>query len=182
MKRSPFFVAQDAAFTAHRFRHQNALHTRRPDHPGGMELDKLHVEQLRARVISQRHAVAGVLPRVRSHAIRFADAAGSHHHGFCFEHDKAALLAPVAECADNALAVSEQADDGALHEDVKAHLHAAILQRADHLQAGAVANVAKTLKGMAAEGALQDVAIRGAIKKRAPLLQFANAFRRFLGV
>ena len=71
---------------------------------------------------------------------------------------------------------------GALHVDVDAHLHAAVLQGADHLQAGAVADVAQALESVAAESALQDSAIVGAIEKRAPLLEFAHAVRRFLRV
>ena len=57
-------------------------------------------------------------------------------------------------------------------------LHAAILQRANHLEAGAVADVAEALERVAAESALQNVAVFGAIEKRAPLLEFAHAVRR----
>src|SRR5580704_12001333 len=37
-------------------------------------------------------------------------------------------------------------------------------------------------EGVAAEGALQDLPVFGAIKKRSPLLQFSHAFGSFLGV
>src|SRR6202045_389063 len=37
-------------------------------------------------------------------------------------------------------------------------------------------------EGVAAEGALQDLSVFGAIKKRSPLLQFSHAFGSFLGV
>ena len=47
-----FVVRQDAAFAAHAFGHENAAHARRPDHAGWMELDELHVDQLRAGVVA----------------------------------------------------------------------------------------------------------------------------------
>ena len=57
-----------------------------------------------------------------------------------------------------------------------------ILQRPDHLQAGPVADVRETRIAMAAEVALQDAAVLGAIEERAPRLELAHARRRFLGV
>ncbi len=72
--------------------------------------------------------------------------------------------------------------DGALHVDVDALVDAVILQRADHLEAGAVADVREARIAMAAEIALQDAAVLGAIEQRAPGFQFAHAVRRFLGV
>ncbi len=41
-------VPQHAAVPADRLRHQQAAHRDRPDHVGRVELDKLHVQQLRA--------------------------------------------------------------------------------------------------------------------------------------
>src|SRR5256885_2113817 len=46
----------------------------------------------------------------------------------------------------------------------------------------AVANMAKALEGVAAESALQNVALLGAVEEGAPLLEFADAVGRFLGV
>ena len=101
---------------------------------------------------------------------------------FALNMTKRPALAPVAERAGDAVAVLQQARDRALHVNVEAQLHAAILQRANHFQAGAVADVAEPLVGVAAERALQNVAVFGAIEKRAPLLEFAHAVRRFLRV
>src|ERR1041385_6002378 len=144
------FVAKNSAFTAHSFRYRYPLDAGRPDHTRGMKLNKLHIEQLSSGVISKRHAVTGVLPGVRRDAIGLANAACSHHNRFRFQHHKAALLAPITERAYNTLAIGKQADDSALHEDVKAHLHAAVLKRADHLQASAVAYMAEPFESMAA--------------------------------
>ena len=57
------------------------------------------------------------------------------------EDAEAAALAVVAERARDAAAVLEQRDDRALHVDVDALVDAVVLQRADHLEAGAVADV-----------------------------------------
>jgi hypothetical protein len=58
-------------------------------------------------------------------------------------------------------------------------MHAAVLQGADHFEAGAIADVAEAFEGVAAEGALQDFAALGAIEERAPLLELADAVGRF---
>ena len=76
-----FAVAQDAAFAAHAFGHQDAAHADRPDHAGGMKLHELHVQQLGAGAVGQRVAVAGVFPTVAGDLVGAADAAGGHHHG-----------------------------------------------------------------------------------------------------
>ena len=176
------FVAENAAFAAHGFGDQQALNSRGPDHAGRMELHEFHVQKFRAGRVSERHAVAGAFPGIGGDFPGFADAAGGDDHGFGFEENEAALFTPVAECAGDAVAVFEQASDGALHVDVDALLDAAILQRANHLEAGAVADVAEALERVAAESALQDVAAIGAIEKRAPLFEFADAVRRLLRV
>jgi hypothetical protein len=175
-------VAQDAAFSAHGLGDQNSLHSGRPNHSGRMELHEFHVQQLGACVVGESHAITGALPRVRRDLPRFPDAAGGDDHGFGFEGDEPARFAPVAERAADAIAVLQQPRDRAFHENVETHLHAAILQRADHLQAGAIADVAQPLECVAAEGALEDVAARRAIEERAPLLELAHAVGRFLGV
>src|SRR6185436_8902463 len=58
-------VAEDPALAPDRLGDEQAADARRPDHAGRMELDELHVDQLRAGANRQRLAVAGVLPRVR---------------------------------------------------------------------------------------------------------------------
>ena len=61
-------------------------------------------------------------------------------------------------------------------------MNAVILQRADHLEAGAIADVRQARILVAAEVALQDAAVRRAIEQRAPRLELADAIRRFLRV
>ena len=64
------------------------------------------------------------------------------------------MLAPVADRPADAVAVLEQALDIALHVDVDALVHGVLLERADHLEAGAVADVGEARVAVAAEVAL----------------------------
>ena len=96
--------------------------------------------------------------------------------------DEAAVLAIVAEGAADAVAVLEQADDRAFHVDFDALVDAVVLQGADHFQAGAIADVGQARIAVAAEVALQDAAVLGAVEDGAPGFELADAVRRFLGV
>ena len=138
-------------------------------------------------------AVAGVLPRVRRHLERLADAAGGEHDGRRLEQDEAAGLAPVAERAGDPVAVLDQLGDRALVEDLDAGLVVAefgvvlLLQRddlllhgADDLQAGAVADVREPRVGVPAEVALADPAVLGAVEQRAVGLQLPHPVGRLL--
>ena len=122
------FVPQHAAFAANAFGDQNSAHAGRPDHAGRMELDELHVDQFRAGVIGQGVAVAGAFPTVAGDLVSPADAAGGEHDRLGVEELEAAVLALVAERADDAIAVLEQRDDGAFHVDVDALMDAVVLQ------------------------------------------------------
>ena len=96
--------------------------------------------------------------------------------------DELAALAPVADGAGDAVAVLEQARDRALHEHVDAVVHRVLLERADHLEAGAVADVREARVAVAAEVALEDAALLRAVEERAPAFELVDAVRRFLGV
>jgi hypothetical protein len=69
-----------------------------------------------------------------------------------------------------------------LHVKIDAVVDAVVLQRADHFQSGAVAHVRQARIAMAAEVALQNFSVFGAIEHRAPGFQFPDACRSFLGV
>ena len=72
-----------------------------------------------------------------------------------------------------AIAVLQQLERRALHVEVDALVDAVILQRADQLEAGAIADVREPRIAMAAEVALRDQAFLRAIEDRAPLLELA---------
>ena len=65
---------------------------------------------------------------------------------------------------------------------VDALVHAVVLQRADHLEPGAVADVRQPRVAVTAEVALQDAAVLGAVEQRAPRLELADALGRLLRV
>jgi hypothetical protein len=58
-------------------------------------------------------------------------------------------------------------------------MHAVILKRADHLEAGSVAHVRESWIPVSTEVPLQDLSIRRAVEQRAPRFELTNAFRRF---
>jgi hypothetical protein len=145
-----------------------------------MKLHEFQVHQFRARFVCERHAVAGVFPRVRRDRPRFPDSACRHHHRLRLEHDEPSLLAPISDRTNAAPAVGQQPHDRALHVHIESLLHAAILQRANHLQPGAIPDVAQPLIGVPSECPLQNISVRGAIENRAPLFKFPHPLRRFL--
>ena len=73
-------VSQHASLTAHALGDENSLHARRPHHPRRMELDELHVNQLRTCIVGQRMPVARVLPAVARDVKCAPDAAGREDH------------------------------------------------------------------------------------------------------
>src|SRR5262249_28192160 len=143
-----------AAVAAHAFGHQDAAHARGPHHPGRMKLDELHVHQISPGLRSERDAVARALPRVRGELPRLSDAAAGEHHRLGLEDHEPPRFAPVAESTADAIAVLEEPLDIALHEDRDALVHRVLLQRADHLETGAVANVSEPSVTMPTEVAL----------------------------
>ena len=177
-----FAVAQHAPFPAHTLRHQQAAHADRPHHAGRMKLHELHVLQLGPGTIGQCVAVACVLPTVAGDLEGPADASRRHHDGFRFPQDEMPFFAIVSERAGNPAAVQQQGQHGALHVDFHAAVNPVVLQRADHLQAGAVAHVRQPRIAMPAEIALQNAAVPGAVEERAPGFEFPHPLRRFLGM
>src|SRR5260370_26349013 len=147
-----------------------------------MEPAEFHNHEPGPRFIGKCHPVAGVLPGVGSDSPGFADAARGDHDGLGFENDEAAGFAPIREGAGDAATVRQEARDRAFHVDIDALLNSAVLKRANHFQAGAVADVAEALESVAAESTLQNVAILGAVEEGAPLFELAYPIGRFLGV
>ena len=61
-------------------------------------------------------------------------------------------------------------------------MDAVILQRADHFETGAVADVRQPRIAVSAEVALENPAVVGAIEQRAPCFELAHAIGRLSGV
>ena len=147
-----------------------------------MELDELHVDQLGAGVHGKRVAVAGVFPRIRGDLVGLAHSARREHHRLRAERHEAPGLAPVGEGAHHAAVLGQKLRDGALHVDLEALVHAVVLQRADHLEPGAIPDVREARRGMSAEIALEDPSVLGAVEHGAPVLELPDAVGRLLRV
>jgi hypothetical protein len=144
-----------------------------------VELHELRVEELRAQQIGERLAVAGALPRVGVDLECATDAAGGENDRLRLELHELAVLAPVAERAVDALLVAEEPRDRALHVDGDPEMDAVLLERADHLEAGAIADVREARIRVPTEVALEDAAVLRAIEEGAPLLELVDAVGRF---
>ena len=114
-------VLQRAAVAAHALGHQDAAHAGRPDHPGRVELDALHVDQVGAGVAAPARWPSPVYSQefeVIFQALPMPPVASTT--ALALKTHELAALAPVAERARDPVAVLEQALDVALHVDVDA--------------------------------------------------------------
>src|SRR5271163_4593913 len=103
--------------------------------------------------------VPRIFPTVTGDLKCTADAAGSQYHRLRVKQLETAPLAIIGKSADAARTVLQQGEDGVLGVEIDSLMDAVVLQRADHLQAGPVADVGQTGIAMAAEVPLQDLAI-----------------------
>ena len=147
-----------------------------------MELDELHVDEVRAGEVGQGMAVAGVLPRVRGDLVAPADPARREDDRLGREDDRPTGRPPVADGAAHPVGPGQQVGDGALHVDRDAGRDRPVLERPDHLQAGPVADVGEPRMRVAAERALEDPPVVGPVEDRAPGLELADPIRRLLGM
>jgi hypothetical protein len=123
-----------------------------------------------------------VYSAVAGHLERAADAAGGHHDRLGVELDEPSSLPLVAEGPDHAAALGEQAEDRRLHVDVDALVDAVVLERSDHLEAGAVADMGQTRILVPAEVPLEDLAVARSIEHGAPRFELAGPVRGLLRV
>jgi hypothetical protein len=125
-----------------------------------------------------RAAVSGAFPGIARHVEDLAPAAGRQDDGLGPEKHKPSVLAQVAERPSDLLRVLEQMGQRDLHVHRDPAVHRLVLQCADELEPGAIANVAEPPVGVRTERALQDLPLRGAVKESAPS---ARARRRGRG-
>ncbi len=148
-----------------------------------MELDGFHVDQVAPGPKGEGVAVTGGLPRVGGVHPALPDSAGGHHHRLGREHHELTGRASVADQTGNrALGVVEQAEHLDLHEDVDAVGDRLLLECADELEPGPIADVGQSGETMPSEVALEDQSLFGPIEQRPPLFEFADPIGRFLGV
>src|SRR5437016_11398982 len=123
-----------------------------------MKLDEFHVDQFCARVVGKRVAVASVFPTVACDFVSAADATGREYDRFGAENLEASALAFIAESADYTVAIFQQGKNRMFHVHIDSLMNPVILKRADHFQAGAIANVRKSRIFMTAEISRYDPA------------------------
>src|SRR5215207_2967356 len=107
--------------------------------------------------------VAGAFPTVAGDLVRPTDPAGREHDRFRLEQLEPPVLALVPERPGDPIAVLQQRDDRALHVHVHALVNPVVLQRSDHLKAGAVADMRETRVAMPAEVSLEDPPVLRAV-------------------
>ena len=132
-------------------------------------------------MIRERNAVAGAFPGIARDFVGATKSAGGNHDRLRLENPETSALAVIAKRAHDAIAVLEQRHDRLFHVNRDALMNAVILQRANHFQTRAVADVRQARIAMAAEIALRNFAFLRAIKHRASF-EFVHAGGRFLGV
>ena len=101
------------------------------------------------------------------------------------EEVKAILAAEVEKVlfAGHPAIAGQEAGDRDLHVDVDGgRVHQDVLQAANQLQAGSVADVGEPGIGVRAERPLMDQSVPGAVEDGSPALQFEHPLRRLLGV
>src|ERR1039458_6328481 len=102
-----------------------------------MKLDVFHVQQFRARMIRERHAVARAFPGVGGNLKSATQSASAQHNCLRLENAEPSALAVVTNRTRHTVAILEQGDNRVFHVDDDALMNAVILQSADHFYAGA---------------------------------------------
>src|ERR1017187_8674057 len=116
-----------------------------------MKLYVFHVQQFRARMIRERHAVARAFPGVGGNLESATKSASGKHNGLRLENAETSALAVVTKCADDTAGILKQGNNRVFHVNRDALMNAVNLQSADHFEAGAVANVREPRVFMAAK-------------------------------
>src|SRR5438876_3747871 len=101
-------------------------------------------------------SIAGIFPTVTGDFVSAANSAGCEHDCFRSKNFEAATFAFVAKGANGAIAIFQDRQDRVFHVHVDAAVHAMILQGANHLQTGTVADMGEPWIFVAAKIALQN--------------------------
>src|SRR2546428_1426460 len=144
-----------------------------------MELGELHVHEIGARLVGHGVAVTGLFPRVGGDPPSPASTAGRQDDGPGPEQDEAARFAPVAQDSGEATSIQEELQGRAFHVDAEPLVDRVVLQCADDLEAGPVADVRQAWIAVPAEIPLADQAVSRAIEYRSPFFQLAYALGGF---
>ena len=85
--------------------------------------------------------ISGVLPTIASHLKCATNATRGKNHSFRLIQTESTPLSVVTKSSRDPVSILEQADNGAFHVDIDSLVDAMVLESADHLEAGSVADV-----------------------------------------
>ena len=127
-------------------------------------------------------AVASVFPTIAGDFVGAANATSREDDCFGAENLEASALALIPESADYSVAIFQQGKNRMFHVDLDSLMNPVILKRADHFQAGAIADMRETGIFVTAEIPLQNPAVLCPIENCAPSFKLPHTVRRFHGV
>lgn len=157
---------------------------------GGVKLDKLHILKRQARAGHHAASIAGAGMGRGRREIGAAIAAGRQNHGLGAEDMHGAVVKlPRDNALTNAIFRHDQVDGEILDEELGLFLERLAIERVQDRVAGAVGGGAGALHrrsfaklgGVAAEGALINLAFLGAREGHAIVLKLVNRLRRLAG-
>ncbi|KAG0162131.1 hypothetical protein DFQ30_003207, partial [Apophysomyces sp. BC1015] len=175
-------VAQDPALAAYPFGDQYAG----ASNAGRVELPELHVLQRNARARGHPKAVTGVNECVGRRVEDAPGATGRKQRALAFQDsDVTGLHLERGHAEHVALSVADQVQRHPFDEKVRLGLHVLLVQRVQQRVAGPVRRRARALhrllaivRGVAAEWALVDRAVRVAVERHAEVLKLIDRIRR----
>ncbi len=177
-------VAQDRALTAGGFREQDA----EPGQSRRVELEELHVLEREPLAPDDPDAVAGEGVRVGGRLVDLAEPAGGEDDRLALEHVQLAGRQLVRDDAGGLAVGHHEVEHVELVEEVDAVLDAVLVQGLQDHVAGAVRGIARAahrglavVRGVAAEPALVDLAVRRAVEREAHVLEVDDGVDRLLG-
>src|SRR2546423_5946575 len=116
--------------------------------------------------------IAGVVPTVARDFESSPNSPRGQDDGLGSEDFETAALALISDRAGDPIAVLKQRQHRVLHVNVDSLVNAVILERANHLESGAVSHMRQTRILMSAKVALKNAPIVCAVKHRPPRFEF----------
>src|SRR5579863_2940539 len=151
----------------------------------GMKLEELHVLERNAGPQRDRHAVAGQGVSIRGDAVELPAAARREYDRLGVKRMNLAGREAQRHNARRAPALHQQVEQMKLVVEVDVVLDALLIERLQDHVAGAVSGVARAayrglaeFLGVAAEGALGDLALRSAAERQTPVLEVVDRLDR----
>src|SRR5690606_21521604 len=157
-------VTQDPSFSPYSFRDQESPNTWRPDHPGGMKLDELHVDEFSACIPGKCHAAACTIPTVARYFVEASHPPGGQYDRLCLEDLERASLPFITEGAGDSAVVLQRVCDCILLVEVYPLMSTMIRQSTNPFQTNSHTYAYQTRKLMSPEVPLQNTSVVRSVK------------------